>query len=175
MYPPFLTSMLTSKGLCSYIWKGSLKDHSSALNRASYHLSSLSLYGSHPGIFDPYHRGAYQTPRLSLRALVSTDPPHLTPPQRRHISQSGHFVFYLDRGRNGMITVAVVMGKGMKQEVDTSWNHTHLYAPSLNHHCYLNCSCSHLLGGICNGCRLNFPTPSCYGLCGQWCLWLCHQ
>ena len=75
-----------------------------------------------------------------------------------------------DRGRNGVITVAVVMGKGVIQEVDTSWNHTHLYTPSLNHHCYLHYSCSHRLGGICNGCRLNFPTPSCYGLCGQWCL-----
>src|SRR5882724_4446464 len=73
-----------------------------------------------------------------------------------------------DRDRDKVTTVAVVMGKGVTREVDTSWNCTHLYAPSPNHHCYLCHSCSCLLGGICSGCRLNSPAPSHYGLCGQW-------
>src|SRR5882724_2498257 len=72
-----------------------------------------------------------------------------------------------DREHDGVTTVAAVMGKGVMWEA--SWNHTHLYAPSLNCCCYLCCSCSCLLGGICSRCRLNSPAPSCCGLCGQWC------
>src|SRR5882724_2233763 len=50
-----------------------------------------------------------------------------------------------DRDCDGVTTVVAVMGKGVMQEVDTSWNHTHLYALSPNCHCYLRHSCSHLL------------------------------
>src|SRR5882724_6240531 len=71
-----------------------------------------------------------------------------------------------DRDRDRVTTMAAAMGKGVTWEVDTSWNCTHLYVLSPNHHHYLCCSHSHLLGGICSRCRLNFPTPSCYGLCG---------
>src|SRR5882724_8253177 len=73
-----------------------------------------------------------------------------------------------DRDCNRVTTVAAAMGKGVTQEVDTSWNRTHLYAPSPNCHRYLRCSHSRLLGGICSRCRLNSPAPSRYGLCSWW-------
>src|SRR5882724_4696853 len=75
-----------------------------------------------------------------------------------------------ERDHYGVTTMAVAMGKGVMWEVDTSWNCTHLYAPSPNHHHYLHCSCSCLLGGICSRCRLNLPAPLRYGLCGWWSL-----
>jgi len=53
-----------------------------------------------------------------------------------------------DREHDGVTTVVELMGEGVMQEMDTSWNHTHLYALSLNHCCYLCHSCSCLLGGM---------------------------
>jgi len=56
----FLTSMLASKGLCSYIWIFFTKIIHQPLNRSSYHLSSPSLFSAIIlASFDPYHRGVY--------------------------------------------------------------------------------------------------------------------
>jgi len=51
--------LYASKGLHSYIWKGSLRSFISSQEIFIPPELSLSLYGSHPDIFHPCHRGAY--------------------------------------------------------------------------------------------------------------------
>jgi len=84
MYPPFLTSMLASKGLCSYIWKVSLKKHSSAL-RGLHTTQALSLY-----IWQSSWHHWPLSQRSIPNSLIISQTPHLNWIHHISHSQRGH-------------------------------------------------------------------------------------
>src|SRR5882724_1009921 len=96
MYPLVLTSMLKSKRSTLIHLEMFIKI-THQLSRDLHTSQVLSIWKSFWHLRPPLQRSALSS-GSSLRTLILVNPLHLTPPRRRHIGQSSHFIFYLHLG-----------------------------------------------------------------------------